>query len=103
MLTSTRTEGGCVSEPLARSPILCTPPVTVLAGWQVSGRRSTADLTITDCSPAGKVQLRAMPGGAAAAVGVPFGPASRDGDGTLVVRLGPRGWPMIRSPAQGTA
>jgi heterotetrameric sarcosine oxidase gamma subunit len=93
-----------VSEPLARSPILCSPPVIVLAGWQVSGRRSTADLTITDCTPAAKVQLRAAPGGAAAAaVGVPFGRAAREADGTLVVGSGPGEWLLIGSPGQATA
>ncbi len=93
-----------MSEPLARSPIVCAHPLIVIAGWQVSGRQSTADLTITDCTPAAKVQLRALPGGgAAAAVGVPFGRAARDGDGTLVVGSGPGEWLLIGSPGQGTA
>jgi heterotetrameric sarcosine oxidase gamma subunit len=93
-----------VSEPLARSPIACASPVIVMAGWQVSGLQSTADLTITDCTPAAKVQLRALPSGAAAAaVGVPFGRAARDGDGTLVVGSGPGEWLLIGSPGQGTA
>ena len=91
-------------EPLARSPIVCAPPVIVLAGWEVSGRAATGELTITDCTPAAKVQLRALPGGrAAVAVGVPFGRAARDGDGTLVVGSGPGEWLLIGSPGQGAA
>ncbi len=55
-------------QPLARSPIAPAPPVTVLAGWEVSGRQAKADaaggtgLTITDCTPLAKVQLRAPVG-----------------------------------------
>lgn len=93
-----------MSEPLARSPIAPAPPAIVVAGWEVSGRKANAELTITDCTPAAKVQLRALPGGrAAAALGVPFGRTARDGDGTLVVGSGPGEWLLIGSPGQGAA
>src|SRR6201981_4250365 len=85
MRTSTRTGGGCVSEPeiprtsaqpVARSPIAPAPPVVVKAGWEVSGRRASAagadTLTLTDCTPLTKVQLRAPVGGEVASLlGVP--------------------------------
>jgi heterotetrameric sarcosine oxidase gamma subunit len=110
-------EGGCVSDaqlaqPLARSPIAPAPPVTVLAGWEVSGRRASAvtggvaaaggpGLTITDCTPLAKVQLRALASGeAATAVGVRFGRAARDAAGTLVVGSGPGEWLMLAAPGQ---
>jgi heterotetrameric sarcosine oxidase gamma subunit len=94
-----------VSEPLARSPIAPAPPVTVAAGWEVSGRRASADpagLTITDCTPLTKVQVRApASGGAAAALGVPFGRAARNPAGALVVGSGPGEWLVLAPPGPG--
>jgi heterotetrameric sarcosine oxidase gamma subunit len=56
--------------------------VRVEAGWEVSGCRSEAALTITDCTPLAKVHLRAPWNGAMAkALGVPFGRADREGGG----------------------
>ena len=95
------------TEPLARSPIAPAPPVTVAAGWEVSGRRASATLTaagltITDCTPLTKVQLRAPAGGrVAAAVGVPFGRAARNPAGMLVVGSGPGEWLVLAPPGQG--
>lgn len=96
-----------LSEPTARSPIAPAPPVIVLAGWEVSGRRASADtasgtgLTITDCTPLAKLQLRAPAGGqAAAALGVRFGRAARDQSGTLVVGSGPGEWLLLAAPGQ---
>src|ERR1700752_474003 len=112
MPTLIRTEGGCVSEPqvfapTARSPIPPAPPVIVLAGWEGSGRRASTDtaggtgLTITDCPPLAKLQLRAPMGGqAAAALGVRFGRAARDRAGTLVVGSWPGERPPLFPPCQ---
>ena len=86
---------------VARSPIAPAPPVVVADGWEVSGRRAAAELTITDCTPLTKVQLRAPIGGrAAAAVGVRFGRAAADGAGTLVVGSGPGEWLLLAAPGQ---
>ncbi len=85
--------------PLARSPIAPAPPVTVTDGWEVSARRSTAALTITDCTPLTKIQVRApIDGPAAAALGVRFGRAARDASGTLVVGSGPGEWLLLAGP-----
>jgi len=98
---STRTVGGCVSEPLARSPIRPPEPLTVLAGWEVSGRRATGALTLTDCTPLTKVQLKApITGQVAAELGVPFGRAGRNAAGVLVVGSGPGAWLLIGLPGQ---
>jgi len=98
---STRTVGGCVSEPLARSPIRPPEPLTVLAGWEVSGRRATGALTLTDCTPLTKVQLKApITGQVAAELGVPFGRAGRNAAGVLVVGSGPGEWLLIGLPGQ---
>ena len=87
--------------PVARSPITPAPPVLVQAGWEVSGCRSDAPLTITDCTPLAKVQLKApWNGGAAKALGVPFGRSARE-QGWLVVGGGPREWLVLAPP--GTA
>jgi heterotetrameric sarcosine oxidase gamma subunit len=97
-----------VSEPVARSPIAPAPPVVVTAGWEVSGRRAgstgTAGLTLTDCTPLAKVQLRAPIGGrVAAALPVRFGRAARDAGGTLVVGSGPGEWLLLAPPGQASA
>jgi len=97
-------EGGCVSEPVARSPIEPLPPVLVVDGWEVSGRRAQAVLTLTDCTPLAKVQVRAPIGGRAAAeLAVPFGRAVRDAGGTLTVGSGPGEWLLLAAPGQGPA
>ena len=95
-----------MSEPLSRSPIAPAPPVRVEAGWEVSGGRSDAALTITDCTPLAKVHLRAPWNGAMAkALGVPFGRAGRDLDDRasqdgawLVVGSGPGEWFVLAPP-----
>jgi len=98
---STRTEGGCVSEPLARSPIPPRQPVTVTAGWEVSGCRADGDLTLTDCTPLAKVLSRAPAAGRVAGeVGVPFGRAARALEGILVVGSGPGEWLLLAPPGQ---
>jgi heterotetrameric sarcosine oxidase gamma subunit len=86
--------------------------VIALAGWEVSGRRASTitagdgtaggtGLTITDCTPLAKLQLRAPVGGqAGAALGVRFGRAARDQDGTLVVGSGPGEWLLLAAPGQ---
>ncbi len=87
-----------MSEPVSRSPIAPAPPVRVEAGWEVSGSRSDAALTITDCTPLAKVHLRAPWNGAMAkALGVPFGRAAA----TVPARTGPAGWSSDPAPASG--
>ena len=93
-----------MSEPVARSPIAPPPPVLVLEGWEVSGRRATAGLTLTDCTPLAKVQVRAPIGGRAAAeLAVPFGRVARDQAGTLVAGSGPGEWLLLAAPGEGPA
>jgi heterotetrameric sarcosine oxidase gamma subunit len=92
-----------VSELVSRSPIAPAPPVRVEAGWEVSGGRSDAVLTITDCTPLAKVQLRAPWNGAMAkALGVPFGRADRE-QGWLVIGSGPGEWLVLGPPGAATA
>jgi len=96
---------------VARSPIAPASPVRVEAGWEVSGCRSDAALTITDCTPLAKVHLRAPWNGAMAkALGVPFGRAGRDGAGPdgldgawLVVGSGPGEWFVLAPPGAAAA
>ena len=100
-----------MSEPVSSSPIAPAPPVRVEAGWEVSGCRSEAALTITDCTPLAKVHLRAPWNGAMAkALGVPFGRAGRDiedgasQDGAwLVVGSGPGEWFVLVPPDAAAA
>src|SRR5215472_11477384 len=112
---STRTEGGCVSEPggscgappeagdgpLARSPIPPRQPTTITAGWEVSGGGAVGELTLTDCTPLAKVLIRApVAGDMAGELAVPFGRAARDHAGILVVGSGPGEWLLIAPPGQ---
>ena len=84
---------------IARSPITPAPPVVKANGWEVSARRATGELTITDCTPLTKVQVRApVAGRVAAALGVRFGRAARDGAGRLVVGSGPGEWLLLAAP-----
>jgi heterotetrameric sarcosine oxidase gamma subunit len=97
-----------VSEPVSRSPIAPAPPVRVEAGWEVSGGRSDAALTITDCTPLAKVHLRAPWNGAMAkALAVPFGRCGREDAGPdgswLVVGSGPGEWLVLAPPGAAAA
>jgi heterotetrameric sarcosine oxidase gamma subunit len=83
--------------PIARSPIGPALPVTVVAGWEVSGRRSDAPLTVTDCTPLAKVAVR---GRVARLLDVPFGRAARRAE-SLVIGAGPGEWLILGPP--GTA
>lgn len=83
---------------VARSPIPPAGEVRIEAGWEISGTRSAAALTITDCSPLAKVSVRAPASGLfAKALGVPFGRAARDA-GSLVVGSGPGEWLLLAAP-----
>jgi heterotetrameric sarcosine oxidase gamma subunit len=80
--------------------------VRVEAGWEVSGGRSDAALTITDCTALAKIHLRAPWNGAMAkALGVPFGRAGRDLEGQtwLVVGSGPGEWFVLAPPGAAAA
>jgi heterotetrameric sarcosine oxidase gamma subunit len=90
--------------PIARSPIAPVPPTTIEHGWEVSARRSTAELKITDCTPLAKVLvLGPTDGEIARALGVPFGRAARDMHGTLVVGSGPGEWLLLAAPGTSAA
>ena len=85
-------------KPVARSPIAPAPPVRVMDGWEVSGRRSSALVRLADCTPMAKLLVRASRGSSTAAVlDVPFGRARRSG-GALVVGSGPSEWLLIGPP-----
>ena len=99
--TSIRKGQDCVAEtvPIARSPITPALPVTLVAGWEMSAKRSAATLRLTDCTPCGKVLVRAGLGSAIARVlGVSRGRVSRDTSGRLVAGIGHEEWLIIGSP-----
>ena len=90
--------------PVARSPIAPVPPTSVEHGWEVSARRSAAELKITDCTPLAKVLvLASTEGELARALGVPFGRAARDAYGTLVVGSAPGEWLLLAAPGTSAA
>lgn len=89
-----------MSELIARSPVRPLEPA-IVAGWEVSGRRSAAALTLADHTPLAKVAVRAGAGGAVArALGVPLGRAARDDTGALVIGSGPGEWLVLAPPGE---
>jgi heterotetrameric sarcosine oxidase gamma subunit len=73
--------------------------MTVEHGWEISARRSSAELKITDCTPLAKVLvLASTKGELARALDVPFGRVARDGYGTLVIGSGPGEWLLLAAP-----
>ena len=95
--------------PIARSPITTTPPLTLVAGWEVSAKHSLAPLRLIDCTPCQKILIRACTGSAAAhTLGVSRGRASRDDSQRLVAGIGHEEWltigrPGLSIPSQVTA
>ncbi|MFC5995744.1 sarcosine oxidase subunit gamma [Pseudonocardia hispaniensis] len=97
------------AQPVARSPIAPIKP-RIEHGWEVSGARSTAALTIADETPMAKVAVRApFDGAVARLLGVGFGraargPADLHAQGpaaALVIGSGPGEWLVLAAP--GTA
>lgn len=89
---------------IARSPITPAEPPSVVDGWEVSGRRSGAGLTLVDCMPLAKVLVRAAPDGAVGRwLGIPFGRAGTNPDGVLVTGSGPDEWTLFGPQGSGRA
>lgn len=91
--------------PVARSAI--TPPDPVVRdGWEVSARRSTADLTLVDETHLTKIGVRGPFDGALRdVVGTRFGRAVRTeqaGAPVLAVGSGPGEWFVLGAPGTGT-
>jgi heterotetrameric sarcosine oxidase gamma subunit len=65
----------------------------------MSARRSQANLRVTDCTPLTKVFVQAFENGMAARdLGVGFGRAVRDENGTLRIGSGPGEWLLLAPP-----
>lgn len=97
-----------MAEPVARSPIASTEPTVVVAGWLVSGGRTSAELTVTDLTPLTKVAVRADPDGPMAAdlvAGVGQAARLRLGnlaDDVLVTCAAPGEWLVLAGPGRQT-
>jgi heterotetrameric sarcosine oxidase gamma subunit len=85
--------------PIARSPIAPAPPIAVVDGWEVSQRRSTGALTLSDQTPLAKVLVHADWDGAyAGAAVVGFGHAGHVDDDVLEIGSGVGEW-LLLGPA----
>jgi sarcosine oxidase, subunit gamma len=88
--------GSVADGPIARSPISPSPPVAVVDGWEVSQRRSTAALTLSDHTPLAKVLVHADPASSyAGAAAVGFGRAERVDDDVLEIGSGVGEWLLL--------
>jgi heterotetrameric sarcosine oxidase gamma subunit len=84
-----------ISTPVARSPIAPAPPVAMVDGWEVSQRRSTGALTISDRTPWAKVLVHAAEDGPySRTVAVGFGRAAR-GESVIEVGSGVGEWLLL--------
>ncbi len=85
--------------PIARSPIAPAPPIAVVDGWEVSQRRSTGALTLSDQTPLAKLLVHADWDGAyAGAAVVGFGHAGHVDDDVLEIGSGVGEW-LLLGPA----
>ena len=90
-------------ELIARSPVRPVQPA-VVAGWEVTGLPSCADLVLTDLTPLAKVGVKArFDGPLARALGISFGRAARDSAGALVIGSGPGEWLILGPVGEGRA
>lgn len=110
MPISIRKENGSVSntaatDPVARGPITFAGPRERRDGWELTGGRAGAALTITDLAPLAKLVVRAPAGGAVQdALGTGFGRAGRTAGllgGALVIGAGPGEWLVLGPPEAG--
>ena len=96
--TSTRTEGGCVSEPAGAQSRSC-PRRAAGRPRRLGGERAPARpaaLTLTDCTPLTKVQLRRRtPARPPPSSGCRSAGRARNTDGALVVGSGPGEWLLL--------
>jgi heterotetrameric sarcosine oxidase gamma subunit len=82
--------------PRARSAIRPAPPVKALGTWEISARRSSANLRLADLSALAKVHVRSQPGSfVEQRLGVVFGRAQRDQFGNLVIGEAPGEWLVL--------
>ena len=85
-----------VRAPVARSPIAPAPPVAVIDGWEVSQRRTTAALTLSDRTPMAKVLVHAdQDGSYARRSAVGFGAAAHLDGAVLEVGSGVGEWLLL--------
>ncbi len=83
--------------PVARSPIRTSPPTRRVGDWEVSDRRSSAQLRLADLSALAKVHVRSQLIDDQR-MAAPFGRAQRDGSGHLIVGEGPGEW-LVLAPS----
>jgi heterotetrameric sarcosine oxidase gamma subunit len=86
--------------PTARGPITLAPPVTLVAGWEVSAKSSLASLRLIDCTACRKIRIRAgIDSKIARALAVERGRVRRDDDlQCLTAGIGHEEWLVIGPP-----
>ena len=90
---------GSGEAPVARSPIGPSLPTRRAGNWEVSDRRSSAQLRLADLSALAKLHVRSQ-SIHYQRIAVPFGWALRDTSGHLVVGEGPGEW-LVLGPSGG--
>jgi len=90
LISIPRGSASVADTPIARSPIVPADPVEVVSGWEVSRRRSSARLRLSDLSPLTKTGVRAdQP-----PFDLGYGRSARIGH-WLVIGSGPGEWTLL--------
>ena len=87
-----------VGRPVARSPVRPAPPISLRGNWEVSARRSSAQLRLTDLSALAKINVKDTSAGSASERLGAFGQARRWPSGNLVIGEAPGEW-MVLGPS----
>ena len=84
---------------VARSPIAVSTPRIISGGWEVSARRSFADLRLADWTPCAKVLVRGTPEDFDRVLALPrFGSSVVDYSGRIVAATGIDEWTIVGAP-----
>jgi len=85
--------------PIARSPIAQAPPVVLVAGWEVSARRSSSLLRLIDCSLCEKILVRGSHESPwAKALDIQPGRSRHGPSGQLIAAIAPEQWLFLGDP-----
>ena len=85
--------------PIAHSPIAQAQPVVLVAGWEVSARRSSSPLRLMDCTSCEKILVRGSHESPwAKALDIEPGRSRHGASGQLIAAIAPEQWLFLGEP-----